>query len=96
MPDWRRLRVGDKIRIVAVRPYIQEEYGRTGDDFTFRVLKRLADRQTIRVIARIDEFGQPWFDYRFRNDAGEMEDHALAVCDDDSWVFVKPRKRAKH
>jgi len=95
MPDWRRLRVGDRIRIVAVPRWDQEQYDQTGEDFTFRVLKRLADRKTVRVIARIDEYDHPWIDYRFRNKSGKMEYHTLTVCHNDSWVYVKPRRRPK-
>ena len=81
----RRLRVGDRIRFVRMPVGDREQFEKTGDDFTVRVLQRLIDGAVVCTIARIDEYGLPWFDYAFVNDSGEDEDHALAVMDGDSW-----------
>lgn len=46
---WRRLRVGDRVRIVSIPRGNAEPYRRTGDSFTLRVLRgwREAARRSI-------------------------------------------------
>ena len=98
MPDWRRLRVGDRVRIVAIPRADAEQYRRTGDAFTVRVLRRLIRTRSVRTISRIDENGCPWFEYRKRTRGARTHYHALMIFDDESWVPVgksaaEPRAR---
>jgi hypothetical protein len=45
-------------------------------------------------IARIDEYGSPWYACRFRTTSGQWEWHDLAVCDlDNNWVMVESRHK---
>ena len=37
-------------------------------------------------IDRIDEYGQPWFNYTLVDRDGVAEEHTLVVIDDDSWT----------
>lgn len=64
MPDWRRLRVGDRVRIVAIPVGDAEQYRRTADGFTVRVLRRLIRTLSAHTIVRVDELGDPFFEYR--------------------------------
>ncbi len=93
MPDWKKLRVGDRIRIIAVPAGDQAQYKETKRTFTVRVLWRLIAKRTIVTINRIDEYAHPWFDYTFKNHRGRLEYHSLTVCDDDSWRRVRPRSK---
>ena len=38
------------------------------------------------VIARVDEYGAPWFDYELRRPDGTTEFHSLAIMEDESWA----------
>jgi len=94
MPDWRELRVGDQVRIVSIPAADQRQFEETGDNFTVRVLRRLIKKRSVRTITKIDEYGQPWFEYRFRNRAGRTEYHTLAIMmGNESWVLVKSRRK---
>src|SRR5436853_7196518 len=75
---WRKLRVGDRIRLVEVPlEFFQEGYYIHRD--TSRVYRKLvARRRSLRVYA-IDEYGLPWVQCRFRRRDGRWEWHALAV-----------------
>lgn len=56
------------------------------------VFKKLIVRRRAVRIARIDEYGSPWYTCRFRMKNGRWEYHYLAICDfDNNWVRVKPR-----
>ena len=90
--DWRKLRVGDRVRIVSVHPVEQQRYEQGGGDFTVRVLRRLVKKRSIRTIAWIDDLGYPWFNYSFRH-RGKMEDHSMSLGEGDWWVSVKPKRR---
>lgn len=79
------------MRIVAIPRADAEQFGRTGDAFTVRVLQRLIRTRSVRTIARIDECGYPWFEYRVRTRAGRTHYHSLTIFDDDSWVLVRRR-----
>jgi hypothetical protein len=56
-------------------------------------MKLIARRRSVRI-ARIDEYGSPWYTCRFRTRGGKWEWHDLAVCKlDNNWVIVKPRRK---
>jgi len=91
VPDPRTLHVGDRIRIVAcpkadvAQMAVAMRRGNPDAQFTVRILQRLADRRQVVCIDQIDEYGKPWFSYRFRNKRGRQEEHSLAVMDEASW-----------
>ena len=88
MCRYKKLRVGDRIRFSRMPALDREQFERTGDDSTVRVLRRLIDGAVVCTVSKIDEHGSPWFDHDFVNDAGEEEYHSLVVMDDDSWEKV--------
>ena len=87
--DWRDLRVGDRIRLVAM----PAEFDRPGyvlHPSTKQVYGRLiARRRPVRVV-EIDPWGLPWIRCRFREADGRWADHNLAF-DHDGWVRVRHR-----
>lgn len=89
--DWRRLRVGDRVRIVAIPVADEKQLRETGNAFTVRVLRRLIRTRSVRTITKIDEWGSPWFEYRMRGRGGRTEYHSLIISDDESWVPVGRR-----
>ncbi len=89
MCRYKELRVGDKIRFSQVPAPDREQFERTGDPFTVRILEKLVADAVVCTIARIDEYGFPWFDYTFTSEAGEEKDHRLAVMNDHSWEKVR-------
>ena len=93
-PNWKRLRVGDKVRIVSIPTGDQAQYERDKDPFTVRLFWRLIRKRSVITIFKIDEFGSPWFGYKFRNGRGTMEYHYLSIRDNESWVLVRPHCRA--
>ena len=94
MPDPSTLKVGDRIRILSVPTADAVDAAakmRRADPFaqwTMRILQRLADRKDIVRIDTIDEYGQPWFSYHFRNKRGAWEYHSLAIMEPDSWELI--------
>jgi len=86
------LKVGDRIRIVAVPG--EGIPGYVIDRDTVRVYRMLVARGTPVRISFIDEYDQPWYYCRFRKKNGRNEWHSLGIqADDDNWVSVKPRRR---
>ncbi|MBN9520545.1 hypothetical protein J0H58_18805 [bacterium] len=87
--DWKRLRVGDRIRFVRM-PWYTDTPGYTFPPETRRLYKRLIARGRPARVYEIDEYGLPWIRCRFRRRNSVWEHHFLAV-NDDSWVRVKGR-----
>lgn len=86
------LGVGDRIRIIGIPGAGVPGYYLHPD--TKRVFKKLVARRRSVRIARIDEYGSPWYVCRFRKKNGQWEWHSLAVCGlDNNWVRVKSRQR---
>lgn len=70
--DWKKLKAGDSIRIVAVPEGDQWHYDTSGATFTIRVLRRLIQKKSVVRISHIDkETGYPWFSYRFETSAAK-------------------------
>jgi len=86
------LKVGDRIRIIKLPGEGVPGYYLHPD--TKRVFKKLVARGRSVRIARIDEYGSPWYNCRFRIKSGRWEYHDLAVCNlDNNWVRVTPRHK---
>lgn len=90
MPDRTKLRVGDRIRILAVPASDLAQREReiaTGVEmagWTANTIERIIASNPVVIIDRIDEFGAPWFDVTLDGDEGE-EQHSLTILDDVSW-----------
>lgn len=82
------LKVGDRIKIIGIPGEGFPGYFIHAD--TKRVYKKLIARGRSVRICRIDEYGSPWYQCRFRMKNGRWEQHSLTVASfDNNWVFVK-------
>ena len=90
--DWKTLRVGDRIRIIAVPLTDQKHFDDSGDNETYQVLRQLVDTRSVCTIEFIDSTGYPWITCHFRNPCGELEEHGLAIWDNESWEMVTSRE----
>lgn len=85
---WRSLRVGDRIRLVEM----PSEFG-NGEGLhrsTRLAYRRLIDRRRPLRVARIDEFGMPWVDFRLQRANGVWEYHSL-LFNHGGWLRVQRR-----
>ena len=90
--DWRKLRVGDRIRIVSM-PSEFSRPGRFVHQDTLRVYRRLIERGRSVRVAYLEQWGEstaPWIRCQFRQKDGSIEYHSLMI-NHDGWVRVKPR-----
>ena len=93
MPDPRKLKPGDKIRLLVVpdadleqrRCEIEKVLSDAG--WTASTIENILAQDPIVTIDRIDEYGFPWFDYNL-NGADGVEEHSLAISDDYSWDYL--------
>ena len=81
------LRVGDRIRIVAVPKgdLWALESGATYLEETVRVLKWMVGKEY--TIAWIDDDGKPWVDVEYPDPEGA--EHSMAIMDSESWVHIR-------
>jgi len=84
---WRRLKVGDRVRLVEFPPTFLRPNSHLHRD-TIWVYKQLVARGRPLRVSRI-EYGGPWLDCRFRR-KGRLEYHSLLI-NHDGIVRVKPR-----
>ena len=90
--DWRKLRVGDRIRFVSMPTDISQP-GYVVHRDTLRVFQRLIERRRPVRVAFLDQWGDgkaPWIRCRFRRKDGRIEYHSLMI-DHDGWVRVRAR-----
>ena len=92
MPDRTKLRVGDRVRLLAVPAADLAQRTREIRDglddagCTADTIERILAEQPIVTISSIDEYGSPWFEVELRQDDGEIAYHSIAIMDDDSWA----------
>ena len=87
---WKELRVGDRVRLTEMPPeFLQEGY--YIQRHTMRVYKKLVARRRPLRVYKIDEYGYPWVECRFRRKNGKYEMHWLAFNHDG---FVRVQSRA--
>jgi hypothetical protein len=87
--SWRELRIGDRIRLVAM----PNEFAQAGyflHPSTRRVYERLIARNRPVRVYRIDDWGLPWIECKFRERDGRWACHSLAF-NHDGWVRVLRR-----
>jgi hypothetical protein len=88
---WKDLRVGDRIRLVAMPP----EWDAPGYHLpacTRNLVRRLIARRRPLRIYEVDDAGAPWVQCRFRLRSGQWDHHFLAITQ-GGWVRVKPRRK---
>ena len=95
MPDPAKLRVGDRIRLLAVPQADIEQRdreiqrGHPDAGWTANAIERIIVQCPVVTIDRIDEFGMPWFDAELKDERGETEYHSLAIMDENSGSIWK-------
>jgi hypothetical protein len=88
---WRELRIGDRIRIVEIpSEFFQKGY--LIHPCSLRAYQKLTSRGRSLRVARIDAWGVPWVDFRFKRRDGKWEWHSLAV-NHGGLVRVRRRKQ---
>lgn len=88
---WRRLEVGDQIRIVRL-PSDWKRPGAWVWPETLALYRHLIAEKAVLTVHEKDEWGQPWVSY-----AGFQGSYLdTFAVNDDSWILVTPRqKRSK-
>jgi hypothetical protein len=87
-----QLRVGDWVMVTGVPGEGIANYRIHRE--TARVFKKLIARKRPVRIREIDEFGQPWYECRFRKPDGTFELHSLGILrGEDNWVRVNRRTK---
>lgn len=95
MPDWKKLKIGDTIRILSVPPEDlaqreQEiEKGLPDAGFTANAIEKIIVQHSEVIINGIDEYGTPWYEAIIINKDGEEEIHSVAISDNFTWEFIK-------
>ncbi len=89
MPDPRELKVGDRVRFVA----LPEEWatpGATVPPESRAFMKAMLKRRTPSVVFEIDEYGIPWIRARIAH-AGRYQQHTWAISEHTGWRRIEPR-----
>ncbi len=87
---WHRLRVGDRIRLVAI-PLNFLDWSALHIE-TKEAYQYLLSRRRPVTVYQIDEYGLPWVHFRFRDKGGYMRRDYLAV-NHEGIALVKPRRK---
>lgn len=91
MPDRTALKPGDKIRLLRVPEWDLRQRerelreGLESAGWTADTVERILLQDPIVLIDRIDEYGSPWFNYELKAADGRIEEHSLAIMEDESW-----------
>jgi hypothetical protein len=91
MPDRTKLKIGDRIRLLRVpRGDVEQRErelreGAEDAGWTADTIERIIAQDPVVTISSIDEYGLPWFEYQLKSATGEIEEHSLAVMEDESW-----------
>jgi hypothetical protein len=89
MPDPKTLKIGDRIRFVA----LPEEWNTPGfyvPGETVAFMEVMISRGWPSRVHRIDEYGIPWIRARIRVEGG-IEHHDWAICENTGWRLVRKR-----
>ena len=86
---WQKLRVGDRIRLVAIPPE-WDQLGYYVHAELLQIYHRLIARGRSLRIVELDDWGAPWVRFRFRKSSGGWEHHFLSITE-GGWVLVRTR-----
>lgn len=86
--DWRNLRIGDRIRFVAMPSGFSRRNCHADTLKAYRTL--IGRRRPVRV-CELDEWDMPWVRFRVQRPNGRREHHALLI-NHDGWVKVRRQK----
>lgn len=88
---WRKLRVGDCVRLVEYpREFLAPGYGIHRD--TVRLYRRLLARRRPLRVYKVDAWGCPWIRCRFQLRDGRWEHHHLMI-NNSGLERVRSRKK---
>jgi len=91
---WQRLKPGDRVRLLRVPESDLEqrkreiEKGLEDAGWTADTLERILEFDPVVTIDHIDEYGAPWFIYKFTSPEGELNEHWINIQDDESWEMA--------
>jgi hypothetical protein len=91
LADRSKLRVGDRIRLLAVPAADLAQRERERRDaladagWTADTIERMLRQNPVVTVSFIDEYGHPWFEVELTGDNGDVEQHGIAIMDDESW-----------
>lgn len=91
---WQKLKAGDRVRLLRVPTSDLEqrereiEKGLEDAGWTADALERILKLDPGVTIDHIDEYGAPWFIYKFASSEGEVDEHWINIQDDDSWEMA--------
>ena len=91
MPDYKTLKIGDRVRIMKVPEgdlrQREREIARKeeGAGWTADTIEQIIIQNPVVIISDIAEYGSPWYDVEIINTAGKKEFHSLSISDDHSW-----------
>lgn len=86
--DWRKLKVGDRIRFVALPTGLSLNNCHLSTLIAYKTLIKRG--RSVRV-CRLDEWKMPWIQFRTRGPKGNWIHHRLLI-NHDGWVRVRRRK----
>jgi hypothetical protein len=89
MPDPQALKIGDRVRFVA----IPEEWSQPGyrvSAASRRFMAKMLRRSWPSRVVEIDEFGTPWISARIR-ERGKLRLHTWAILESTGWRRVERR-----
>jgi hypothetical protein len=84
---WRRLRLGDRIRVVRF-----PEFTMHAD--TKQAYQYLVGRQRPVTVSNVDEDGMPWIRFRTRDEDGRVSHHGMLI-NHGGIVLVRPRPKSR-
>jgi hypothetical protein len=93
MPDRTLLKIGDRIRLLRVPAGDLEQRERElreGGElagWTADTIERILAQDPVVTISSVDEFA-PWFEYQLKAANGEVEEHSIAIMEDESWCWA--------
>jgi hypothetical protein len=88
---WKRLKVGDRVRIV----HMPNEFSQAGyfvHRHTLRAYRTLIARNRPLRVSEIDGWRMPWVRFQLRRKDGRIEYHSM-LFNHDGLVLVQPRKK---
>jgi uncharacterized protein YqiB (DUF1249 family) len=83
--SWRDLRVGDKIRFLAIPQVPMHEE-------TVKLYQRMIAESAVVEVCEIEEYGRPAIIYPYINEEGQEGEHWLALEEYDIWELVNNEK----
>jgi hypothetical protein len=90
MPDPKSLKVGDRVRFVAI-PAEWSQPGFAVHAFDRSFMKQMIRRTWPSRVYEIDEYGQPWISARIREKDGKLHFHSWAIFESTGWRLVNRR-----